>query len=430
MKTVAPEASLPDVAAPPGKRGRKRRPAVRGEDLLGGKYVPILQDHLARLRAAHPHPNRTLFYDDVAIAYLLAFFTPAIRSLRTMEDFSQTEQMQEQLWVDRLPRSTLSDANAVFDPTLLEPIIEELRARLPHLRQTDPKLAELTERVRVVDGSLFTVAADVAWALHQSRANGKPRDTIRLNLQWAAGVGVPEGVTITGKGCSEAQALLQALEPGLIYVMDRGYVCFELLDRIVHACSDFVLRLRSNNYFIAIENSDLTPKSLPLSDEDRAAGVLSDRIGYLGADGPRFAPPAGKWLREVTIFDPDKPDKPLRLLTNILDVPAHIIGLLYRWRWKIELFFRWLKVHAHFRHLTSHSKNGVTSGFYIAVIAVLLIYLHTQRPVSKYAYAMLSLVAAGAATLTEIMPILERRERERELERQRLARKKAEKIGK
>ncbi len=87
-------------------------------------------------------------------------------------------------------------------------------------------------------------------------------------------------------------------------------------------------------------------------------------------------------------------------------------------------------MHAHFRHLTSHSKNGVTTGFYIAVIGVLLIYLHTQRPVSKYAYAMLSLVAAGGATLQEIIPILQRRERECELQRQRVARKKAEKIVK
>jgi len=423
------DSDRPSSSGARAKPGRKPRPAVRGEDLFGGKYVRMLQDHLARLRAAHRHPNRTLFYDDVALAYLLAFFTPAIRSLRTMEDFSQTEQMREHLLTDRLPRSTLSDANKVFDPTLLEPIIEELRARLPHLRHTDGKLAELTERVRVVDGCLFTVAADVAWALHQSRANGKPRDTLRLNLQWAA-VGVPEGVSITGKGCSEAQALMKAIEPGLIYVMDRGYVCFELLDRIVHACSDFVLRLRSNNDFVPSESSDSACKSLPLGEEDRAAGVIGDRIGRLGGVPPRFAPPAGKWLREVTVFNPDKPDEPIRLLSNLLDVPAHVIAVLYRWRWKIELFFRWLKVHAHFRHLTSHSKNGVTSGFYIAVIGVLLIYLHTQRPVSKYAYTMLSLVAAGQATLQEIVPILERRERERELERQRLARKKAEKIGK
>jgi hypothetical protein len=429
MEDAADQGPAPDPPSLPVKRGRKPRPAVRGEDLFGGKHVRMLQDHLSRLRRTHPHPNRSLFFDDVAIAYLLAFFTPAIRSLRTMEDFSQTEQMQEQLSVDRLPRSTLSDANKVFDPTLLEPIIEELRARLPHLRHADVKLAELTERVRVVDGSLFTVAADVAWAIHRRRADGKPMDTIRLNLQWAAGAGVPEGVTISGKGTSEAQALMDSLDPGLIYVMDRGYVCFDLLDRIVHACSDFVLRLKSNNDFVPSESSNLQCKSLPLSEEDRAAGVIGDRIGRLGGVPPRFAPPAGKWLREVTVFNPDKPDEPIRLLTNILEVPAHIIALLYRWRWKIELFFRWLKVHAHFRHLTSHSKNGVTTGFYIAVIGVLLIYLHTQRPVSKYAYAMLSLVAAGQASLHEIGAILERRERERELARQRLARKKAEKIS-
>jgi hypothetical protein len=429
VETLAGQTPTPDTPAPPvpAKRGRKPRPAVRGEDLFGGKYVGILQNHLATLRVAHPHPNRTLFFDDVAIAYLPAFFTPAIRSLRTMEDFSRTEQMREQLGVDRLPRSTLCDANAVFDTTLLEPIIQDPRARLPHLRHADSKLAELTERVRVVDGSLFTVAADVAWALHRRRPNAKPMETIRLNLQWAAAAGVPEGVCVTGKGTSEAQALMAWIEPGLIYVMDRGYVCFELLDRIVHARGDFVLRLRSNNDFVPIENGDLSPKSLPLSQEDRDAGVIGDRIGRLGGVPPRLAPPAGKWLREVTVFNPDKPDQPLRLLTNLPDVPAHIIALLYRWRWKIELFFRWLKVHAHFRHLTGHSKNGVTAGFYIAVIGVLLIYLHTQRPVSKYAYAMLSLVACGQATLREVTPILERRERECELARQRLARKKAEK---
>jgi hypothetical protein len=389
--------------------------------LFGGKYIRSLQAHLARLRAAHPHPNRTLFYDDVAIAYLLAFFTPAIRSLRTMDDFSQTPQMQANLSADRLPRSTLSDANKVFDPTLLEPIIEELRARLPQLRQADPLLAELTERVRAVDSSLFTVAADVTWALRQRRRNGKTRDTIRLNLQWAAATGVPEGICISGKGVSESQALLASLEPGLIYLIDRGYVNFELLDRILHGCSDFVLRCKSNVHFDA-------GKSLPLSDQDRAAGVVTDRLGHLSGSGRNHPPQA--MLREVVLLDPAHPDRPVRLVTSILDVPAEVIGLLYRWRWKIELFFRWLKVHAHFEHLTSHSKNGVTSGFYIAVIAVLLIYLHTQRPVSKYAYAMLSLVAGGQAALEDILPILERRERECELDRQRRERKKAAKTGK
>jgi hypothetical protein len=416
--------SEPPIQTPPrtrGKPGPKRRPPIREGDLCGGKYVRFLQEHLARLRAAHAHPNRTLFFDDVAIAYLLAFFTPTCRSLRTIEDFSQTPAMQEETSVARMPRSTLSDANKVFDPALLEPIIEELRGRLPQLNRTDPQLNELIRDIRVADSSLFTVAGDVAWALRQRRANGKKRATIRLNLQWSTASGVPQCVTVTGQGVSEVQALMGDIEPGLIYVMDRGYVNFQLMDRILHACSDFVLRVKSNIGFTTV-------KDLPLSQADREAGVISDRIGRL--DGSPSNHPPGTMLRETVFIDPQQPDRPVRLLSSLLDVPAHIIGTLYRRRWKIELFFRWLKVHAHFEHLISHSPNGVRAGFHIAVIAVLLIYVHTQRPVSKYAYNMLSFVASGQATLADILPILERRERESELDRQRRARKKAEKIGK
>jgi hypothetical protein len=386
--------------------------------LVGGKYIHFLQEHLARLRAAHNHPNRTLFFDDVAIAYLLAFFTPTLRSLRTMDDFSQTPAMRAETSVQRMPRSTLSDANKVFDPTLLEPIIEQLRRQVPQLNHADSKLDELTRRVRAADSSLFTVAGDVAWALRQRRANGKKRATIRLNLQWAAAMGVPECVAITGQGVSEAQTLMHDIQPDLIYVMDRGYVSFDLLSRILSEGSDFVLRLKAAVGFTSV-------KDLPLSQADREAGVVSDRIGHL--DGSPSNHPPGTMLRETILIDPQNPDRPVRLLSSILDVSAHIIGTLYRWRWKIELFFRWLKVHAHFEHLISHSPNGVKTGFYIAVIAVLLIYVHTQRPVSKYAYNLLSFVAGGQATLADILPILERRERECELDRRRRERKKAEK---
>ena len=419
---VQPSSDTDPTPPPPSraKPGPKPAPPVRGEELFGSKYVHALQQHLAGLRAAHAHPNRTLFYDDVAVAYLLAFFTPTIRSLRTIEDFSQTPQMRAATSVERMPRSTLSDANKVFDPTLLEPIIEDLRARLPDLRRTDGPLAELLGRVRAVDSSLFTVAADVAWALRQRRPNHKKRATIRLNLQWAAAVGVPEGVEVTGAGVSEGDSLMAHLEPDVVYVMDRGYASFALLDRILHACSDFVVRLKSNVNFVAI-------KDLPLTDEDRAAGVVTDRIGRLG--GSNGVHPTGALLRETIILDPKRPDRPVRLLSSITDVPACVVAELYRSRWQIELFFRWLKVHAHFEHLISHSRHGVTSGFYIAVIAVLLIYLHTQRPVSKYAFAMLGLVAGGQATLADVLPILERRERECRLDAERRARKKAEKTG-
>lgn len=206
------------------------------------------------------------------------------------------------------------------------------------------------------------------------------------------------------------------IEPGCLYVQDRGYVNFHYLNRLLHAPADFVLRLKSNIGFTV-------HKELPLSEQDRAAGVISDRIGRL--DGSNDSPAPKALLREVIILDPNQPDCPVRLLISLLDVEAHIIGVIYRQRWQIELFFRWLKVHAHFEHLISHSNNGVTLGFHVAVIAVLLIYLHTGTQPNKYAYNILCWAAAGYGTIEQLLPILQRRERERELERQRLARKKA-----
>jgi Transposase DDE domain len=399
------------------KRGPKPRPRIDPDDpLLGGKYLTFLQGHLDQLRRAYQHPNRVVFYDELVLAYLMAFFHPTVRSLRTLDDLSQVPAMARHLSTERLCRSTLSDANTLFDAQLLEPIIEHLRGRVPQLSQRDPQLAALLQQIVAVDSSLFTVASDVAWALRQRRPNGQGRATVRLNLKLDCASGLPEGVIISGAGASETDAATRMIEPGCIYVQDRGYVNFRYIDQLLHAPADFVLRLKSNIGFTV-------HKELPLSGQDRAAGVISDRIGRL--DGSNDSPAPQALLREVILLDPDRPDHPVRLLTSLLDVEAHVVGVIYRHRWQIELFFRWLKVHAHFEHLISHSNNGVTLGFHVAVIAVLLIYLHTGRQPSKYAYNLLCWAAAGYGTIEQLLPILQRRERERELERQRLARKKA-----
>jgi hypothetical protein len=412
------EAATTQEATLRTKRGPKPRPRIEPDDpLLGTKYVAFLEGHLRQLRHAYGHPNRVVFYDDLVVAYLMSFFHPTVRSLRMLDDLSQVPAMARHLSADRLCRSTVSDANALFDAQLLEPVIEHLRARVPQLKQRDPQLAELLKQVIVFDGSLFTVASDVAWALRQRRPNGKGRATVRLNLKLDCASGLPEGVAVTGAGTSESEAAAKMIEPGCIYVQDRGYVNFRYLDRLLHAPADLVLRLKSNVGFTA-------HKELPLSDADRAAGVIGDRVGRLNGSVDSPAPRA--LLREVILLDPDRPGHPVRLLTSLLDVEAHLVGTIYRQRWQVELFFRWLKVHAHFEHLISHSNNGVTLGFHVAVIAVLLMYLHTGRQPGKYAYNILCWAAAGYGTIEQLLPILQRREREAELARQRLARKKAQ----
>lgn len=406
------------------KRGRPRRPKPpKVRQLLGQKQLAMFARHRRRLHEAYSHGNRKLFLDTVLTAHLLAFFNPCLRSLRTIEDFSQTPEAQEELEIEQVCRSTLSDANAVLDAGLLEALIEDLRQRLPGLERSDGKLGQLLKRLRLVDGSFFSVAADVHWALRKRKAGDAARDDrfVRLDLQLCCATGVPECVEINGWGTGEVAAALRHVEAGWIYVADRGIFSYEYLREMLQGGADFVLRIKTNIKAQIIREH-------PLSEADRAAGVLSDRVVVL--EGGPGGQASGESLREVRVVDANDPAKVVRLLSNLMAVEAHLLGEIYRHRWQIELFFRWLKVHAHFRHLISESRNGMLLGFYTAVIGVMLLYLHTGRKVSKYGFNMLCLVADGSATLEEIIPILERRERERELARQRLERLKAAKAGK
>ena len=132
-------------------------------------------------------------------------------------------------------------------------------------------------------------------------------------------------------------------------------------------------------------------------------------------------------LREVVIVAAADPANPVYLLTTLLDADASVIGVLYRHRWQIELFFRWMKSYARFDHLISHTREGVLLNFYVAVIGVTLLFLHTGRRPSKYLFIMMGMVANGSASLEEIMPILRERERQCQMQRERVARKRAEK---
>lgn len=396
------------------------------EPITGGKYVRMLDAHVRAMRAGPTHGNRELFLDDVVIAELLAFFNPTLRSLRIIEDFSQTRQAQRHLSVRRLCKSTLSDFHRVADPRLLQPIVARLQAAAVAQggRGLPASLPQTLGQVLAIDGSFFAVAADVAWAVKHRTNQGKSRASVRLDMHLNIDSWVPEFVTVAGQETSEAQSAAQSVQPGAIHLYDRGIFSFELLEAQLAAEAFFVHRLR--------EPGERTPKFVAestrqLTAEDQAAGVLSDSLGRMAGSTHRPAPDCV--LREVILRSPDEPEGTIRLLTNLLEVEAWVIGLLYRYRWHVELFFRWLKCFANFTHLISHSRQGVLLGFYVAVIGVLLIYLHSGAKPSKYAFSLLGLVASGGATLEEIAPILAERERRIALDRASAARRKQKKVN-
>jgi len=392
--------------------------------VMGGKYVRLLEQHVRKLRDGQ-HGNRQLFLDDLFIALLLAFFNASIRSLRTIEDFSQTRQAQQFLSVTKLCRSTMSDFNRLVDPALLAPLIARLLAdvRQRCAGKDLPDLPAKLQTILAVDGSFFRVAADVAWAFRKRTDSGRPaKSGVRLDVHLDVATWLPTVIDVSGRDTSEAEHAAAHVTPGAIHVYDRGIFSFELLIKQHAAGAFFVHRLREPSartpQFIASQARDL-------SDEDRAAGVLSDHVGRLAGSTHRAAPDME--LREIVLASPDEPDKQVRLLTNLREQPAWVIGLIYRYRWQVELFFRWLKVTANFRHLISESRAGVLLSFYVALIGVLLQCAHTGATLNKYAYNLLGMVAAGGAALDDILPIIVERNRQIALDKASLARRRAKK---
>jgi len=432
-----PATTSPDTAAAKAARQRhKERTSL--EPLVGRRHVRAIGDYLAKLRLLYPHPNRVLFYDDVVVAYLLAFFNPALRSLRCLEDMSQVPGVNRFLSVEAIRRSTLSEANALFDPAALQGLIRHVRDQLPRLGDQDATLPQLVAQIVCFDGSFFRVAGDVQWALWHRNPKADTRHHLRLNCMYCQATGVPAGVSVSGDdGLGEGAAALALLtadetpDPGSaapeprerIYLFDSGVVSFDLLQTIHGRQEHFLCNLRDQVGLTVEEERELTAA-------DRAASVASDRIGRL-TGSPKHPPPEGRF-REIIVpyVDRNGRSRHVRLLTNLLEVPAHVVAELYRYRWQIELFFRWLKVHARFRHLMSFSRKGVTSGFYIAVLGAMLLCFHSQQPLNKYALNLFGAVAAGLASPEDVLPILARRAREKQLERERRTRNQGQKNGK
>ena len=415
------------------RMARKARPKIE-------KACPATLDMLAAVREVcdlvhknlkPAHGNRDLHDDKVLGILLCAFFEPSCRSLRLLDQLSAVPGVKELLESERLPRTTIDDALARFDTEPLPEVLRMLQRKLPELTQADPLLGGLTQAIVASDGSALHMIGEVAWALQKLNAMAKPPKIdshVKLHLQMDVRRCTPRGLQITGKGNSNEQTVLgQNLEPQTIYLIDRGYCGFDLLNRILTADSHFVLRMKKDWTF-------RIQQVQPLSEQDKLLEIRSDERGFVGkatadlsASNQRDHEPPAQLLRQVTIWDA-KNQKLVILLTDLLDVEVKVIAYLYRCRWLIELFFRWLKITAGFAHLLSQTAAGVTVQMYVAMIGTLLIHLHTGLPASKYSFFALQMVFSGQASYADMLPGVLRLERERMLAKARLARKRAEKL--
>ena len=392
-----------------GKAGEKTAGEAPPPVVQGFKYVRLVGQLLERLHGAATERdragNRQLFYDQYATLLLLYFFTPTVSSLRGVQQLSTLAKVQQRWQVQRTALGSLSEAATVFDAALLQDVISELALRAwtrapkgnPALRRGD--LALLRDLV-AIDGSLLPALPRMVWAVWQ---DGQHR-AAKMHVAFAALRQVPIGVTVTaGNGAERAQAR-RLVQPGGFYVFDRGYVDSELFADLHALPCSFVARVKEGAAYEVEQER-------PLSAAARAAGVTSDVVlRRLGTAHHR--PCQAQPLRVVRVATdkthPDGTPVEMVLVTNRLDLDADLIALAYRYRWTVELFFRWLKCILGCRHLLSQSENGVQLQVYMALIASLLLSLWVGRAPTKRTYELLCFYLSGWASTAEVITHIDR----------------------
>ncbi len=392
--------------------GPKKRPPLREGDLSGFKYFRQLSELLRRLHDHADCPNRKLHYDEYVVLILLYFYNPILSSLRGIQQASALSKVQEKLGVGRASLGSLSENARVFDPQLLDQIVQELAERV----QADDAPARpegLDETLEIIarDGSLLPALPRMAWALwldDEHRA-------AKLHLEFNVLKGAPRFARVSEANAGECASLRAQVRAGQLYLLDAGHNEYRLFEDIRKAGSSFVARLHDKAVYETVEER-------PLTEADRAAGVNFDRVAWLGSPAKREALSAPVRLVHVHVKSttlnglarrhsrvsskktfrhvPEEYD--LLLVTDQLDLPAETIALLYRWRWMIELFFRWLKCTVRFRHLLSESADGIQIQMYCALIATLLIVLWTGRKPTKRTWEMVQFYFQGWASAEEL----------------------------
>jgi DDE family transposase len=397
---------------------RKSQRRIEARDVQGLKFFDKLAPLLGRLHdvgterdRAH---NRTLHCDQYCLLVLLYLFSPLVTSMRALQQASELEVVQKKLGVSRTSLGSFSEATDVFDPERLREIVRELGAELQPLGR-DPRLKDVQHILTAVDGTLIkTLARIVEAACSKSRSTGKPKAAWRLHTQFEVDRYVPVRIDVTGgsaKGEQDERVVLgKQLEAGRCYLMDRGYAKFALFNRIHTVGSSYVCRIRDNSRYTIVEE-------LPLDDAARTAGVVLDAIVEMGQGRSGDDRPQHRLRLVIVKTTPHKghgeerghdSDGFLRILTNLVEVPADVIATIYRYRWTIEVFFRFFKHVLGCRHLLSTDPRGIEIQAYCAIIACLLITLWTGRKPTKRTYEMICFYLIGWASEEELLRHIEK----------------------
>ena len=288
-------------------------------------------------------------------------------------------------------KSTLADANEQRDWRLWEDLARGLMRKARALYAGEDLGLELANTVYALDSTTIDLSLTLfPWANFRRTKAG-----IKMHTQIDLRGPIPTCIYITGARQHDVLWLDELLfEPGAFYVMDRGYMDFKRLNRIASAGAFFVTRAKDNLRFSR-------QRSRPV---DYSAGLRSDQIGKPTLAKARAAFPS--LLRKVRYCDADT-GRDFVFLTNHLEIPALSVAKIYRLRWRIELFFRWIKGHLRIQHYYGTSPNAVKTQIWIAVAVYLMVaILHKQLALPGTLHRTLQLLSVHPFEKTPLHELL------------------------
>ena len=286
-----------------------------------------------------------------------------------------------------IARSTLADANETRDWRLYQDFALSLIQTARKLYAQDSFGVELAHTVYALDSTTI----DLCLALFPWARFRKAKGAVKLHTLLDLRGSIPSFIHISDGKLHDVNILDQIVfEAGSFYIMDRGYIDFDRLHGLHQAQAFFVVRAKSNLQFQRIYSHPI----------DKETGLRCDQTIRLTGRSSRRDYPAQ--LRRVKFYDAQH-DKRLVFLTNHFDLPALTIAELYRCRWQVELFFKWIKQHLRIKAFFGTSENAVKTQVWIAIAVYVLVAIIKKRLGSEASlYTILQILSL---TLLEKTPL-------------------------
>jgi hypothetical protein len=295
----------------------------------------------------------------------------------------------------KVSRATLADANEVRDWRIFADFAQALIAIARRLYAEDDFGLDLAHTVYALDSSTIDLCLSLfAWA-HFKKTKAAVKLHTLLDLRGA----IPSFIRISDGKLHDVLVLDELIpEPGAFYVMDRGYLDFARLYVLNRCAAYFVIRARSNTRFRRLYSHPV----------DKATGLRCDQTILL--DGVYSGLTYPDKLRRIKVHDP-KTAKTFVFLTNNFALPAATIADLYRCRWKVELFFKWIKQHLRIKAFFGTSQNAVRSQIWIAVSVYLLVAIIKKRlRIEASLYTILQVLSLTVFEKTPLTQMLNKSE--------------------